>query len=1331
MNFNPHTISTRRAGRSRRLVALLTCLGVLGVAAPAFGAFCTGKQNGLWCDGNKLVNCKNGSVTSSTNCANGCQSMPAGTPDKCKAATGFCAGKQNGLWCDGNKLVNCSNGNITSSQNCASGCQSMPAGTPDKCKAPAGFCGGKQNGAWCDGSKLVQCKNGNVDSSQNCANGCQSMPAGTPDKCKEATNFCTGKQNGAWCDGSKLVQCKDNKIASSANCANGCQSMPVGTPDKCKSAATFCTGKQNGAWCNGDSLVYCQNDQQASSQKCANGCQSNPPGVPDQCKAAGSGFCQGKQNGLWCDAKELVNCKDGQVTSSTTCSAGCITMPSGVPDQCATPGGDGKLVLCEPFKPKKAVTCAFGCYSGHKGSDYAAGEGTPVYAPVSGKVVGLVNSYNGQTCKPDFGNYVKIATGPWEVFMAHMNKDIKVQKGGEAKAGQQIGMVSNTGYTLTMKNGIWVCQQGGGHHLHLEVRKNGVAVDAFNHPDVVWSSDCGGNVTPPTGPCVGKQDGLWCDGSKLITCKGGNKTSEQSCPDGCESMPAGVADKCKTPPVAGPCAGKADGKWCEGVKLLSCKGGQISSANTCEYGCQANAQGVDDACKSPPPTGACAEKEDGKFCDGKQLLTCKDAQVLASQSCEHGCGGGGCLAPPDSCAGQGDGAKCQGDTLLICQGGKTGSSKTCAAGCGDSGAGPACFEPPPPNFCTSAADGDWCVGNSLLSCAAGKIAKQTLCPWGCDGQADGANGSCAPDPGAPDACVAKADGGYCFAKEHVVCTGGKATLSEACANGCKVVEGIALCADPEGGDFCADKVSGMWCDGVKLVDCKQGKTQNVTLCPYGCVVADAQPDQCKPPDDAVCAKQGDGAWCADAMLIYCAGGKVGSTAFCAKGCQSTGPGQPGACVDGVGFCGDKINGWWCSGKVLVQCLGGKEVASQSCASGCTSQPPPLSDQCSEPSVFCADKSDGPWCDEGFLVECQGSSETARILCGFGCDTTGGGGACIEIGSSACTAKQSGSTCKGNVLITCDGANVQSSIVCLNGCGSTPDGSANCIVPGALPAGVLEVRTGGACATLKGDLELPVAAQNQRLHPGQLGACNGLTIASDGALISALSMVYGWLNLPREVMGVSGNTPPLENAWRNNHDGYQPCAGGEGQCCARWDRNPGTLGFLYLPLQEAGCMTVDQATALTKALNGLQPVIAAVHWGDGPGYRHWVTLVGAGNGELLMHDPWGGRAAVALKAGALGSYIIDALFVPYLGDGNAVQPGAAPVLNGDGESIPSATIPGGLVFEEGETATPAVGSSVPGSAASSCSAEGSRRSPAALFLLLLGAALVLRRRREAG
>jgi len=1206
----------------------------------------------------------------------------------------------------------------------------MPSGTPDKCKPAPGFCGGKANGLWCDGDKLVNCKNGSVTSSNKCAHGCQSMPKGQNDKCKPAPGFCGGKQNGAWCDGAKLVVCKDGAVASSKTCPDGCQSNPPGVADACKAAAGFCGSKQNGLWCDGNKLVNCSGGKVTSSQTCANGCQSNPPGVPDQCKAGGGGFCNGKQNGLWCNGNELVNCSNGKATSSSTCTAGCITMPSGVPDKCNIPGGSGKLVLCEPFNPKKPVTCGYGCYGGHKGADYAAGNMTPLRAPVGGKVVGLVKSYTGQTCKPDFGNYVKIATGPWEVFMAHMHKDIAVQKGGEVKAGQYIGMVSNTGYTLTKKNGIWVCQQGGGHHLHLEVRKNGVAVNPFGHPDVVWSSDCKGGTPPPTGFCTGKANGDWCDGAKLVTCKDGNKASSKSCSEGCQSMPQGVPDQCKKAAPAGFCSGKSNGKWCDGAKLITCKSKKLAAQTTCQHGCKSNAAGVPDQCKDPPPTGFCAGKPDGKWCDGNKLASCKGAKLLATQGCAHGCVDGACKPAPDVCAGKSDGTHCKGNRALTCGGGKTTAKKDCANGCGEAGGGSGCIQPPPQNFCTGKADGPWCAGNTLVHCKGSKVAKQSDCAWGCTGKADGAAGSCADKPQQSDPCLVKSDGGYCQAASHLVCKDGKTTLSEVCANGCVKVEGVATCADPPSGDFCDGKVSGMWCQGVKLVTCKGGKTQAAALCPYGCVAAAAdQPDHCKPPGADACVGKADGAWCADALLIYCAGGVVGSNTFCAKGCQATGPGQSGACVDGAGFCGDKINGLWCSGNLLVQCLGGKEVATQTCTNGCTSQPQPLTDQCTEPSTWCKDKADGDWCDQGFLVQCQGGAETGRALCGFGCEGEAGSAACVPVGSGACTGLAAGTTCKDHVLISCEAGKVAGSITCLNGCAQSAEGPAGCVVPQALPGGTLEVRPGDACATLKGSLQLPVPVQNQLEFDVPLGACTGLTIASDGALITSMSMTYAWLNLDRVVLGVSGNTPPLENAWRNDHDGYQLCAGGQGQCCARWDRNPGKVGFQYLPLDPPGCMSVDIATRVVTALNALQPVIAAVHWGGGPEMRHWVTIVGADDGVLLVHDPYTGRSAIPLDKGELGSYVIDALFVPYLA-GDEAASGPAPIIDGDGQPVLSTDVPGGLNLLEGEQShgKPPVGAAV-GSSGSSCSMA-SRSTPPIALLLLLGLALLAVRRRRA-
>src|SRR5690606_20647940 len=51
---------------------------------------------------------------------------------------GFCAenGGRTGSWCQGSAVVRCDNGREASRTACSAGCQSMPAGTPDRCATP-------------------------------------------------------------------------------------------------------------------------------------------------------------------------------------------------------------------------------------------------------------------------------------------------------------------------------------------------------------------------------------------------------------------------------------------------------------------------------------------------------------------------------------------------------------------------------------------------------------------------------------------------------------------------------------------------------------------------------------------------------------------------------------------------------------------------------------------------------------------------------------------------------------------------------------------------------------------------------------------------------------------------------------------------------------------------------------------------------------------------------------------------------------------------------------------------------------------------------------------
>jgi len=95
----------------------------------------------------------------------------------------------------------------------------------------------------------------------------------------------------------------------------------------------------------------------------------------------------------------------------------------------------------------------------HKGVDFAARRGTPIYAAGDG-VVERANRYGG------YGNYIRIGhANGYQTAYAHMNGFRKgVSKGKRVRQGDVIGYVGSTGAST-------------GPHLHYEVHKNGKAVN--------------------------------------------------------------------------------------------------------------------------------------------------------------------------------------------------------------------------------------------------------------------------------------------------------------------------------------------------------------------------------------------------------------------------------------------------------------------------------------------------------------------------------------------------------------------------------------------------------------------------------------------------------------------------------------------------------------------------------------------------------------------------------------------------------------------------------------------------------------------------------------
>lgn len=96
----------------------------------------------------------------------------------------------------------------------------------------------------------------------------------------------------------------------------------------------------------------------------------------------------------------------------------------------------------------------------HKGMDFTAPKGTPIYASGNGKVVLAQRSST-------YGNVIFIEHGfGYKTVYAHMSK-IVARRGTEVKRGDLIGYVGNTGLSVAP-------------HLHYEVYKNGRALNPIN-----------------------------------------------------------------------------------------------------------------------------------------------------------------------------------------------------------------------------------------------------------------------------------------------------------------------------------------------------------------------------------------------------------------------------------------------------------------------------------------------------------------------------------------------------------------------------------------------------------------------------------------------------------------------------------------------------------------------------------------------------------------------------------------------------------------------------------------------------------------------------------
>lgn len=190
------------------------CTAGGGTTTTGKGASCDG-LSGDFCgtdfvggDANTLYSCDgtNTAPTSTTVCANGCNTTTDGSFDTCSTTAvnvgdNPCSGLPDFSYCGGdgvvgnaNTLYTCSGGNLSNTQICANGCTVGASNVSDFCSFTAGgtaaSCDGLADGFYCgtngpmgDPNTLYSCVDGFIDDSTSCDLGCFAGDFGGSDSC--------------------------------------------------------------------------------------------------------------------------------------------------------------------------------------------------------------------------------------------------------------------------------------------------------------------------------------------------------------------------------------------------------------------------------------------------------------------------------------------------------------------------------------------------------------------------------------------------------------------------------------------------------------------------------------------------------------------------------------------------------------------------------------------------------------------------------------------------------------------------------------------------------------------------------------------------------------------------------------------------------------------------------------------------------------------------------------------------------------------------------------------------------------------------------------------
>lgn len=104
------------------------------------------------------------------------------------------------------------------------------------------------------------------------------------------------------------------------------------------------------------------------------------------------------------------------------------------------------------------------CLSAHNGVDIVRAHGTPIYSVCNAKVVEIKDNAGG------YGRHIRTLGGGYEWIYGHLSR-IDVSIGQIIKAGDQIGLMGNTGFVVSGATPYWSANPFAGTHLHLGRRK--------------------------------------------------------------------------------------------------------------------------------------------------------------------------------------------------------------------------------------------------------------------------------------------------------------------------------------------------------------------------------------------------------------------------------------------------------------------------------------------------------------------------------------------------------------------------------------------------------------------------------------------------------------------------------------------------------------------------------------------------------------------------------------------------------------------------------------------------------------------------------------------